>query len=268
MIKKSIAILAAAMLLTGCLSENPYQENRYYSIDGPSAEIAPSAEKVDCALAILEFETSSRYSARMIERRPGNELVYREYDRWIEEPAEMVTVAVHNIFIAAQAFSYVGGSAAVRDADYCFTGFILQFDDVADEAGRRASFDFQCALTRVEGGAMVWGGNIAIEIPIAAEGPGAFAGAMSKAVSAASQKALTNVVAAIVEDQRKIAAAKEAEKKRKILEVAKKEAARQARLAAEEAKAEAARKAKEAEEKAKKEADDISHEPASPQEKP
>ncbi len=238
MITKPIAILAAALLLAGCISKNPYRENRYFSIDDPASEIAPSAEKVACALAILEFETSSRYGARMLERRPGNELVYKEYDRWVEEPAEMVTVAIHNIFVASQAFLYVGGSAAIRNADYCFTGFIRRFDEVADDTGRRAALSMQCVLTRVEGGAMVWGGNIAIEIPIEGEGPGAFAKAMSKAVSAAAQKVLKNVISAVVEDRRKIAAAKEAERQRKTIEAAEKKAAKQPKEKADEVGAE------------------------------
>ena len=202
MTAKTIAILVAALLLAGCISENPYRANRYFSIDDPGAEVEASAEKTDCALAMLEFGASSRYDVRMIEHHPGNELVFSEYDRWVEKPSEMITVAMRNVFVASQTFTYVGDYSAIRDADYCITGSIRRFDEAVDDKGRRASLSVRCVLTRVSGGAMVWSDDIDVEISLDGEGPDAFATAMGRAVSAAAQQALKGVVAAIVEDQK------------------------------------------------------------------
>ena len=193
--------LIAALLSAGCISQNPHQPVYHYSIDAPTvAPIESSGEKLDVGLAVLDTRTSSRYGTKMLYKLPGGVIGFREYDRWVENPTELVSRATISIFIQSGAFKNVGGPSSLRWADYSLAGYIIRFDEIRDGATRAAEFSIRFSLNRVEGGDVVWAATMSARRDMDGEDGAAFASALGSAAGELLAEARQKAVSAVRED--------------------------------------------------------------------
>ncbi len=202
MIKIMIALVAVAVL-AGCISQNPYIEVKYYSVDGPSlASVEKSPIMFDTGLAVVDLQAASRYDLKMLHYRQTDGVIgFREYDRWVEQPSEMLTRALVRAFQNKKIFRYVGGSRAVREAEYALSGYIVAFDENIDGETRTAMVSICFELNRVEGGEVLWSGVVSKQCEIADNSGSAFAAAMRKAANDLIGATLAEVSDAVESDE-------------------------------------------------------------------
>ncbi len=197
--------LAAAAALAGCISQNPYVEVKYYSVDGPpAASVEKSPVKFATGLAVVDLQAASRYGVKMLHcRRSDGVIGFREYDRWVEQPSEMLTRARVRAFLNKEAFRYVGGTRAVREAEYALSGYVVAFDENIDGEARTAVVSICFELNRVEGGEVLWSGIVTKQCDVAGTSGSVFAAAMRTAVDELIGAALAEVVRAVEFDKKK-----------------------------------------------------------------
>jgi len=215
--------LVAALLLAGCISKNPYQPVYYYTIDQYIAEdVQPAENKFDFSLAVMDTRASSRHGVKMLYRLPNGVIGFREYDRWVENPSELVTQEIIRAFAASGAFRCVGCTSSLRWARYSLVGYITRFDEVREDGVRTAEFSIRFDLNRVEGGDAVWSEVLSSRQEMAGGDAAAFAEALGHAVESVLTDVVKKVTDAIgrdlkaIEEERK---KKEAEKTREQGEV-------------------------------------------------
>jgi ABC-type uncharacterized transport system auxiliary subunit len=120
---------------------------------------------------------------------------YDEYNRWIEPPREMVTLAFFHAFQKSKLFRHVGPAAALDRPDFTLDGELLRFNEVEEKGGRRAEFGVYLELRKQKDRALLWSSVISTSREIGTTGPKGLAEAMSAAVEEAASRAVSAVTA-------------------------------------------------------------------------
>jgi len=220
--KKTIIPIITAMILVGCVSKNPYQHVNYYSIEQHlSQSIQPVEDNIGCCLAVMGIRAPARYGKKMLYRKPDGVIGFREYDRWVESPPELVTQALMRSFDGSGLFDHAGGMSALRWAEYSLAGDMIKFDEVREDSAVAAEFSIRLVVNRVEGGDVIWTDILSSRQEMSGSDAAAFAAALGRAVDGVLVEVITEVADAVRKDmkaleeerKKKEAEEKEAEKK-------------------------------------------------------
>jgi ABC-type uncharacterized transport system auxiliary subunit len=198
--KRVIVFSLCALVFGGCISQNPYIPIRRYGLE-ESRLIETTREKpMEASVAVLDIRSRPRYEQRMLRRGPTGEMTYREYDRWVEQPSEMLSIMMARALTESGAFRNVGPARAFRTSEYAIDGDILSFEQVSDGQGNRAEFALRVEVRRVDDGRVLWSETITKSAPMNADSGAGLAEAMSKAAREAIKDAAGRIVAAAEKD--------------------------------------------------------------------
>jgi ABC-type uncharacterized transport system auxiliary subunit len=200
MMRRTIILLAVVCSFAGCISQNPYTPVQRYQLDGSPVIAAPSANAIDASIAVLDLRALPRYEQRMLRRGASGEITYREYDRWVEQPTQLVGEMMLRALTESQAFKSAGPMRFYSASQYAVDGDITSFDEVTDANGSRAVFAARFTLIRLGDGAILWSEAYEKSVPLKADTGAALAEAMSSAAHDVMADAANKIVAAAQQD--------------------------------------------------------------------
>jgi ABC-type uncharacterized transport system auxiliary subunit len=198
--KRTILLLLGVLVLAGCITQNPYIPVRRYQIDESPLITAPREKAIDASIAVLDLRSRPRYEQRMLRRDTSGEITYKEYDRWVEQPAEMAGSLMMRALTESGAFRNVGPARSSRSSQYVVDGDIISFDQVTSGKENHAEFAARLELRRVDDGRILWSETFEKSVPMAADTGAALADAMSKAAREAITDAAGKIAAAAEQD--------------------------------------------------------------------
>jgi len=181
------ALLAAAVLLPGCalLGKSEPLESRFYGAQ-PAAEAAPPPAPPGLQLRLGRVEGAAHLRERMVVRRAGQELAYREDRRWTERPEAYLRRALaQTLFEGRGLVEGLTGRAVTLDVE------LEAFEEV--EAARAVRLRMRLVL-RDERVALLQE-TVTVERPLAA-GPGA--APVVEALTAALREGVTRAADLVV----------------------------------------------------------------------
>jgi ABC-type uncharacterized transport system auxiliary subunit len=141
MIKKSLTILFAVFLISGCMpgwKTTPMIE--YYTLEYPVLRFE-NLSKIDSGIRIEKFHVSKEFQ--------GNEMVYRpkpyvrgsyHYHRWNSKPADMLTESISRDIGNAKIFGTVLSYENSGEARFLLEGRVEEFMEIDEGEKSQASF--------------------------------------------------------------------------------------------------------------------------------
>jgi ABC-type uncharacterized transport system auxiliary subunit len=181
-----LSIVAA--LLGGCISVGLDGGDEPTSIRFHTLPLSPQptpprgAVTWDGVLCVRGFAARGRYEARVVERAEGDTLRFLEYERWGDEAAESVGIAVRRALEQNGPFRGVVGSTGHLDSQWELRGEVLEYDLVRTTTGPyRARFQASFELSDRRSGALVSARTLMAERDL----PGRSAQGLGSAMSAA-----------------------------------------------------------------------------------
>jgi ABC-type uncharacterized transport system auxiliary subunit len=192
--------LLGVLTFTGCISQNPYIPVRRYQLDESPLITAPREKAIDATIAVRDLRARPRYEQKMLRRDAAGEITYKEYDRWVEQPADLVAEMLRRALTETGAFRNVCPARFAGSAQYAVDGDIISFDEVSGGEENRAVFAVRLELTRADDGKILWSEMFEKSVPMTADTGAATAEAMGKAVREAVAEAAGKIVAAAEQD--------------------------------------------------------------------
>lgn len=110
---------------------------RFHTLgDAAGEQPAVSAPRsFEGTVALRGFTARGRYEARVVEQGEGDTLRFLEFERWGDEPAESVGIAVRRALERSGAFGGVVGPGSTLDVRYELRGEVLGYDLVRTVEG-------------------------------------------------------------------------------------------------------------------------------------
>ncbi len=181
-----IAILTVvASFVAACGAPRPV---KYYVIDVPPTPVAASATPFPVSLLVGRFTASHLYQDDRLVYGSGQvQLGTYEYDRWAENPADMVRDALITTLRNSGQYSAVSRVAASVRGNYILRGHLLQMYGV-DQPALLARFSLQLELYDPATRTIVWSQLYTHDEPVADKTVPSIVLAMDKNVNAGMQQ--------------------------------------------------------------------------------
>ena len=164
MTRKSLASTSACavmLLMAGCGGRVLYP--KYYDLEIPPAPRpamngAPKAGTV----AVQQFQTPPYLrQGRIVYRQAPGEIAFYEYQRWAEDPAVTVTMAMIDSLRSTRLFSFVKPYDDRDQQDYLITGRLERLDEIDYNGGVRVEAKLSAVLVNLRTGTTLWTGDAA-----------------------------------------------------------------------------------------------------------
>jgi len=174
---------------------------QFFSID-TNPDVSASPTKAPVSLWIPNFTASQRCRQQILYRSDEYEISYKELDRWVERPEEMVTRVFARIITDSGAFQDVVYGAIPKPADYTLEGYVLEFDEIRSSESWKARFSIRLVLYKTLERRTVWSAIETVEKPMEFHQSVDLARAMSDAVAEVAENVLKEMVQAVRQDIR------------------------------------------------------------------
>jgi len=151
----------AILTLAGCSSKILYP--RYYTIDIPSPPANGAARVgISGTLAVRRFESAPYIRQKRIVYRPEpEEIGFYEYNRWVDDPAEMVTMAIIDCLRSSRSFSEVKRYDGQNQQDYLMVGHLDRLEETDYGGGVAVTAKISAELVDLHSGITQWTGDAA-----------------------------------------------------------------------------------------------------------
>jgi ABC-type uncharacterized transport system auxiliary subunit len=196
--------LAAALLLAGCAALKAAPQVRTFRLAYPPPE--PSAgSALPATVRVLPFGIASAYDSQSFLYRTGaHDVGIDYYNRWVGNPAPMITDLVERDLAASKAVTAVVQTPSALPADYELSGYIETFEERDAGSAGTAHLRLRIVVVRVAPQGpryVVRQGNYTAEAPCTPADPESYAAAMSSAVQQVSEQIRAALVDAITVDR-------------------------------------------------------------------
>jgi len=155
----SISACALTLLMASCGGKVLYP--KYYALEIPPAPVrAVNDPRFPGTVAVRRFESAPYIRQKRIVYRPvPEEIGFYEYHRWVDDPAEMVTVAIIDSLRSSGLFSFVKRYDGQGEQDYLLVGRLerLEETDYGDAVGVVARISAELVSLRT--GVTEWTGD-------------------------------------------------------------------------------------------------------------
>lgn len=202
-----VILLSLILLADSCISvKSDYPRINYYKLN-QEANLLTNLKPVNVLLMVRKFTVGSEYdSQRMLAVEPDGSVKRYYYHRWMTECPEMITDFVINRLNKYNVFSGgVVGSSSISMADYFLEGQVLDMiarNSESNEPGKNtASITLKISLVRRT--PMKAGDNVLLSKVYessafrASNSPATISDGISKALSEATDKFLSDILTAI-----------------------------------------------------------------------
>lgn len=197
--RKLLLLCLLAISVQGCIGMPGSISIKYFSIV-TNPTITSIGSTLPKSLWVLNFQTASRYGYAMLFRTDAYGIGYKEFDRWIERPEEMVQRVFANVFVESHAFQDIVSGTMTKPTDYMMDGYIMEFDEVRGIDTWHALFTIKVTVYRTLQREAIWYNAMTSKIELPVNQSGGFAKAMSDAVFETAAKTLQEVIAAVKKD--------------------------------------------------------------------
>ncbi len=180
----------AVSILAGCLSlgGEPVVIHRHALDPIPAVIPEPLSGPV---LALRALDALARYEQRVVLRRADGRIVFLETERWVEDPADAVRIALRERLLMSGRFRSVIDAAAAFESDYTVEGTLLVCDLVEGADGSRsARLGFRLLLAETLSGRVVHDGAHIAEVELSGDGNDGLGPAMTEALGEAAAAAV------------------------------------------------------------------------------
>jgi ABC-type uncharacterized transport system auxiliary subunit len=124
---KAILTISLLLLLSGCLSSQPFQPISYYDLAAPAATPPTVKIPIPASLRIGHFATAGTFGTRLVYRKSSHRLVEDEYHRWIDRPELLVERQFLRAFHDSQRFAHVL-PATLDGANWEIRGTLIELE--------------------------------------------------------------------------------------------------------------------------------------------
>ncbi len=153
-------ILAAFLLLAGCASKVP--ATNYYTLRPPlpsAAASVPQPLPVDIGVMRFAVATQALAQDRLVYRDGPHKVGFYEYQRWADNPADLVTNAVVDYLRKTGAFRTVGVFRSTPENTLLLRGQVESLEEVDSEGGVSARAGLSADLYDPKTRTVVWRGR-------------------------------------------------------------------------------------------------------------
>jgi len=149
---------------------------------------------VDGSVAVERINGGRIYDQeRIVFRDAKNEIGFYEYHQWTSSPSELTTQAILTSLMAGNYFRSAGQYKDTPDPDYILSGRITNFEEVDRPEGVFASVSIELSLINAKQHSMVWSGQSASELPVAARNVATVAQTLDEAMSNSVKQVMQNL---------------------------------------------------------------------------
>ncbi len=198
----SAALLAAALLVSGCMGGSPSLNVSQYTLEYDPPEVA--GDMLQAVVEVKRFTVAPEYNTTKIVYRDApykrSEYVYH---RWRANPGDLATFFLLRDFTRSGLFLNVTGQEGVFPDAYLVEGAVDDFYELDTEEGWKAVLGLTVALLKVDevdvSKRVLFQRSYHVEEPCAKRNPAALAEAMSRAMGRISGDIMVDVWEAVAE---------------------------------------------------------------------
>lgn len=197
-------ILCASLLLlvTGCLNlKQPAVKINYYQIEYEPMNV-PTPKPLDVVLGVRDFDIATTYNSnRLVYKKGAFERDTYFYNRWITNPAAMITTATLSDFIHSRTYRAVVPIPGATKWNYEIQGYVR--DIYENDLGNNWHGVIDLEITLIKGmptdlkRRVLFQNSYHSSVPCAGKNPKAVIAAMSEAMQAISIELQGDVYKAI-----------------------------------------------------------------------
>jgi ABC-type uncharacterized transport system auxiliary subunit len=174
-----LGLLPLAALCAGCLlGRGEFRPTHYFMLGQEEAKAA--ANPLPVTASIRRLTSNPRYGQRMVSRTSAVKLEYDEYNRWGENPEDLVGEALTQALRDRRVFASVVGPDVDVPAVVSIEGRVLAFERGPDG---NAVCALALVLRRSRDGRPVWSETVTATTPAKGSSAEALAQAMSQSVA-------------------------------------------------------------------------------------
>lgn len=194
-----VAVLAVAfaLLLAGCLGGRRAPAVSQFVLEYPSPAF-PGLAQVEASIMVDRFAASAPFGTTAMVYAPAP---YRmdtyNYERWMSEPAGMVTDHLYRDLLYSGLFRAVFGYQSAEGTRYEVSGTVEKFFEEEGPEGAKAVIALNVTFLDTSGrgfaGRVLFQKRYEAAEPLAEESPGDLAAAMSKAMQGLSARIIRDI---------------------------------------------------------------------------
>ncbi|MFT5130022.1 MAG: ABC-type uncharacterized transport system auxiliary subunit [Rhodothermales bacterium] len=189
------ALLLLLLLLSGCLSSQPFQPVAYYDLAALTPPIPAAGTPAPVTLRIGSFASASTSGTRMVYRKSEHRLVEDEYHRWIDRPELLVERQFLRGFHDSGRFEHVL-PASLEGADWELRGSLIELEADPD---LRAHVRVAIHLASLKTGEVVYTWQYHQIRELSGANADAFANSAAQALDAVIREAIDHVAEIIAD---------------------------------------------------------------------
>ena len=184
--------LILLLSLPACLSPGEYDPIQYYDLR-MDTEVSEAAESTGLKVAVRPLDYARAYKQSIVIRSENNQLIYDDFNRWVELPREIITRELVDTLLETRAFSDVAYSTDISGPNLLIQGELREFDWIKEG---EAVAEIRIDLRDRRSDALLWSDTLSARRPVTGDSASAFASAMSEAVAEILATAAAEIVAA------------------------------------------------------------------------
>jgi len=192
------AILSAVFLFTaliGCMGRGPRVPIRFYSFPEGFHTTATTEKATSIRLGIGSFESSGAIGKFILFRVSPVEVKYNRYERWVEQPNEIITRAFLQALDSSGFFSEVtlAEDIAFHQSTHLLRGYVDRFENDRSVSPPCAVLSVRLELRDIASGRRVWESTVSYRHPIQGRETADFVRAMEEAIRRVLEKSLSDM---------------------------------------------------------------------------
>jgi ABC-type uncharacterized transport system auxiliary subunit len=200
----SAALVAAALLVSGCMGGSPNLKVSQYTLEYEPPEI--EGDMLRAVVEVKRFSVAPEYNTNKIVYRDGpykrSEYVYQ---RWRANPSDLTTFFLLRDFTRSGLFLNVTGQEGVFPEAYVVEGSVDEFYELDTDEGWKAVLGLTVTLLKASEPdvtkRVLFQRSYQVEEPCAKRNPVALAEAMSRAMQQVSGDIIVDVWEAVAESE-------------------------------------------------------------------